>query len=1166
MASKTHIINLLWTSNPAMVVASMATVRAESVKTQSTLGRLGQVAGLAFLGVGVAAAVGIGASVKKFADFDAAMTRSLAIMDDVSPKLRDQMEKTAKTVSEKTTYSSTEAASAYYYLASAGYSAVEAQKVLLPVAQFAQAGMMDLGTATSLLSDAQTTLGLRIKDDAVANMENLIHVSDVLVHADNKANASVQEFSEALTNKAGGALRAHNKSIEEGVSVLMAFADRGVKGAEAGYALATMLRDIPRAAVKYSDVWHDMGIEIFDANGNMKHMGVMINELTDALGPMSDSQRAAAFDALGLNRSVRNNINTLMGTGDSILQYNEGMEGMGKVTETVANKQLETLNAKLKILGNKFENVMIKIGEPVAVWIVDKLVPWIENVAIPSLEKFWDKFGEPVASWLIDTFAPWVENTLIPNIQKFIKFVQEQLKPVFDDVSAAIRDDVVPAIEDMVDLFNKIKDSEAVAKIKELFEKLKPIIDPVVEAIGRVAGVVAGLGIISLILGPGIIIIGALILAFSKIKEVVTTVFDTVKEKIGTAIDWVKTKFGEIKDAIQPALDDLGGVWDHIVEEFNHLKDELGTTIDDIRSRFNNLGNIFDNIKGKFQTAFDFISDNLAGFWNRFGPTIQTGISIAWGILQVGFAIIVNIFSNVWNTVTTIVGIAWGFIMNSIHAAIDFISNFIGLALNIIQGDWSGAWENIKGMASAAWEFLKGGIIGAFDSIKAIFFGFIDFVRGIFSPIWAEIKDKAMGAFNALKDALGGIFSGIAGAMGIGINKGIGVINGLIRGLNNIISRLPGLSLSIPEIPLVGGGGAAESDPLQKYGNKMARGGQIPIDPGASGPFITNGARAIVGEGSSAHPEFVIPTDPKFRGRAQALFGQLAGQLNLPAFAAGGVIPDGIGGAISGIGDLASSALGGLGDLAGMFVRGMAKAAFTPLEAVFNSAISGIPWEWGREVLKGGKNVLKDWLFKQDDKLPTQAEATKAAQGRGMGTRSGPLPAGAGPGPGGTYPPLAGRLAQLLAMGKGSIGITGAGGFRSYADQVRMYKNYLAGGNLAAKPGHSNHERGLAADLSGNLALAHRLAPSLGLHFPVRGENWHVQALPGYADGAWNIRKDHTANVHKGEMIVPKKPAEDMRAGRGGTTQVFHINGITDIYQLSKEIGNETAWQNRVAG
>lgn len=73
-------------------------------------------------------------------------------------------------------------------------------------------------------------------------------------------------------------------------------------------------------------------------------------------------------------------------------------------------------------------------------------------------------------------------------------------------------------------------------------------------------------------------------------------------------------------------------------------------------------------------------------------------------------------------------------------------------------------------------------------------------------------------------------------------------------------------------------------------------------------------------------------------------------------------------------------------------------------------------------------------------------------------------------------------------------------GHRTYQEQARLYEMYRNGtGNLAAPPGHSNHEHGGAADVYVNgVALAdvpgaREAASRHGLHFPVNGEAWHVE-------------------------------------------------------------------------
>lgn len=66
--------------------------------------------------------------------------------------------------------------------------------------------------------------------------------------------------------------------------------------------------------------------------------------------------------------------------------------------------------------------------------------------------------------------------------------------------------------------------------------------------------------------------------------------------------------------------------------------------------------------------------------------------------------------------------------------------------------------------------------------------------------------------------------------------------------------------------------------------------------------------------------------------------------------------------------------------------------------------------------------------------------------------------------------------------------------FRTYAEQVKAYNKYLNGGPLAAKPGTSAHEKGLAVD-SPNARLNKKLMKQLrklSVHDDVPSEKWHL--------------------------------------------------------------------------
>lgn len=334
-----------------------------------------------------------GLAVKSFGDFDDAMTGSLAIMGDVSDAMREDMAESAREMAKETIFSASEAADSYFFLASAGLSAEASIAALPQVAKFAQAGLFDMATATDLATDAQSALGLTIRDDAVKNLENLTRVTDVLVKANTLANASVEQFSIALTSKAGAALKSFNIPMEEGVAVLAAFADQGVKAELAGNALDRILRLLPDAAIKNADAYERLGIEVFDASGNLRFMGDIIADLEDAFEGMTDRQKQAELTNLGFRAKVQGIIKPLLGTSDAIRRYNDDLEDAAGITQEVSDNQLESFKKQMGLIASQVKDVFITIGESLAPSIKD----FADNVLVPAIEKlarFADWFAE----------------------------------------------------------------------------------------------------------------------------------------------------------------------------------------------------------------------------------------------------------------------------------------------------------------------------------------------------------------------------------------------------------------------------------------------------------------------------------------------------------------------------------------------------------------------------------------------------------------------------------------------------------------------------------------------------------------------------------------------------------------------------------------------------
>jgi TP901 family phage tail tape measure protein len=446
-------------------------------------------------------ALGAGA-VKAFADFDAAMTESLAIQGpEVAEKYRDTMERTARDVATSLNISHEEAARSFFYLASAGLDA-EAQIAAMPaVAAFAKAGMFDMARATDLATDAQSALGLT-SDDATENLRNLTRVTDVLVGANTLANASVEQFAEAMTNKAGAALRITGKSIEEGTAVLAAFADQGVKGAEAGEKLNIILRDIPRAAQRNADKFADLGIAVFDADGNLRNMADVVEEFERVLGGMSDAEVAATLETLGLTRGVGDAMKALFGTSGAIRDYESDLLGMGGVTDDVANRQLESFKEQMGLVKSQLVDIGIEVGPMIIEDFLKPLVGFLQQGV-----EWWKGLDEQQRANIVRMLG------VAAAAGPLLKIVGSLVGGLGRLVTMSVT--VVRAMATM---------SGAVVKAMAVIGK-------------------------ALMANPWILVIAAVI----ALVVVIVKNWDTIKEYVAKAVEWIKAKTTAVWDSIVEA-------------------------------------------------------------------------------------------------------------------------------------------------------------------------------------------------------------------------------------------------------------------------------------------------------------------------------------------------------------------------------------------------------------------------------------------------------------------------------------------------------------------------------------------------------------------------------------------------------------------------------------
>ena len=317
-------------------------------------------------------------SVKAFSNFDKAMTESTSIMKVTEAQIAE-MRKTVIGLSAggKVLQGPKDLAEAYFFLASAGKDAEQSMALLPVVSKFATAGAFNMALATDLLTDAQSALGLSSKDVA-KDTENMIRLGDMLVGANTLANASVQQFSTALTSKAGAAFKSYNIKLEEGIALLAAYADQGIKAELAGNAADRMIRLLTKAVAENAGEFERLNVQVFDASGEFRPFKAIIGDIERATKDLSTEQKAAALTSLGFAARVQSVILPLLGTSDAIGEYVEKLGNMKGVMESVSSKQMKAFGNQMKVLKNQLTVVAIEIGSILAPMIL-KLSKFIKR-------------------------------------------------------------------------------------------------------------------------------------------------------------------------------------------------------------------------------------------------------------------------------------------------------------------------------------------------------------------------------------------------------------------------------------------------------------------------------------------------------------------------------------------------------------------------------------------------------------------------------------------------------------------------------------------------------------------------------------------------------------------------------------------------------------------
>lgn len=788
------------------------------------------------------AAIAIGAagvaSVKMAADYE----QSLNIFQSVSGATAAQM----ALVSEKARQlgkdaalpgiSAADAAAAMTELAKAGLSVNDTLAASKGVLSLAKAGNLAVADAATIAAQALNAFGL--------SGDKAGQVADVLSAAANASASDVADLALGLQQSAAVANQ-FGVSLNDTATTLALFANRGMRGSDAGTSLKTMLIALANPSQQASDAMAQIGLKAYDATGKFVGMRQLAINLQDSLKGLTEEQkqqalatifgtdafRAASFLATSAGQAYDNMSQAVGRNGaaaDLAKAQNSGFKGaldnLISTAETagtdIGTKLLPPLTAFIKAISNSsvfdqvvknIDSIMLALGVLGATFAAFKIAMFITNIMKAAEEM-------KVAAETTSLFnAALITNPIVFIVTAVIALiailVALQIKfnifgKIFDwiksvggaafqwigDVAGQVADWVTAKwnafIGFMSGVWNGVKAAASTAWNAIWNTIIKPVVDTITAGVNTAAKIIgAAWNAIKPFVMPVVDAFkqagSAIVKAFQSITGVFAPIIDSFKAS-KKAFDDSFGKIGEAMAPVKKAFDDTFGAikkaWDDVVKA-------LSPTIDQLKTAFTTA---WDNIKKALAPLIDLwkqASKALNEFWNKYGKQVMEGLkvlgAIILGVLLAPLALLV--------AAILALAFAFAYVIKWVAQFIGMVAQLVGWLIGVAQPYMAGfataigaAFQAIIGVISAVIATIIGIFMGLITIVSGVFTGIVQIVGGIISGVFTIISSiftAIVQWFSGWFQIVIGIFTGNWDLIKQGIGTVLGSIWTLISGV-----------------------------------------------------------------------------------------------------------------------------------------------------------------------------------------------------------------------------------------------------------------------------------------------------------------------------------------------------------------------------------------------
>lgn len=569
--------------------------------------------------------------------------------------------------------SARDAANAMTELSKAGLSVNDTLAASKGVMSLAKAGQIDVADAATIAAQALNAFKLKGSDAG--------KVADVLANGANASATDIRGLSLGLQQSAAVASQ-FGVSLEDTVTTLGLFANRGMQGSDAGTSLKTMLISLANPSKKAANLMHQLGINAYDASGKFVGMRQLAQNLQNGLKGLSEEQKQQALA-------------TIFGT--------DAFRAAAFLADSA---------------GKSYDDMSKAVGRSGAAMDLAKAQNSGFNGALDNLKS------------TIETVATDFGQKLLPELTKVIKQLADSgVIEAFGNVLTAL----LPVLKMVAAGFVALKLAHVVGWFGQLFVKVK-----------EAGSVIAGLSTVLRTnpLGLIITVIAALIPLLIDLENrfhIFSNAVEWIKNAWNGMVEWFTGIFTGIGQA-------LSNVWQAITTAFNNVTAFLqnwGPTILAIMFwPFSLLIGLVITFKDQIMAVLNALWGGISAGFQAVTGFIQAVFQTASAVVMAVWSPIAGFFGGVWAQIR---GIFSG-VGNFFGAVFGWAANAASGALNSIIGVASGVYNAIasffRPIGTVAGNMIGGtirgvvnGIIGMVQNGLNSFISMINGAAGIINKI-----------------------------------------------------------------------------------------------------------------------------------------------------------------------------------------------------------------------------------------------------------------------------------------------------------------------------------------------------------------------------------------------------------------------------------------------